>query len=135
VSWTLNETPGAGLRSGEPIAEAVSVLADLPVAGYLFNCTHPAAVAEGIRTLRALTDRPIWGYANRLNAFQEGWTLDNDVAMGLDTSVDVAAFVAVGIECVGAGATMIGGCCGVGPRFINALRDALEARGVNLETS
>ncbi len=55
--------------------------------------------------------------------------------MGLDTSVDVAAFVAVGIECVGAGATMIGGYCGLGPRFINALRDALEARGVNLETS
>ena len=130
VSWTLLETPGAGLRSGESIADAFALLNDLPIDGFLFNCTHPSAVTERIRSFRRLTDKPVGGYANRLNAREEGWTLDNEVPMGVDRSLDVSAFVAAGIECVDAGANMIGGCCGVGPEYIDALRAALDARGV-----
>ncbi len=56
VSWTLAEQPGRGLRSGESVAEAFTRLADLDVAAFLFNCTTPDAICEGLRQLSALTD-------------------------------------------------------------------------------
>lgn len=125
VSWTLDETPGAGLRSGEPISAAYQKLSSLPIAGFLFNCTHPEAVEEGIRTLKRLTDKPIGGYANRLNRVREDWTLDNDVVTGLRPDLDVAEFVQAAKRCVDAGATMVGGCCGISPSYIKALSQSL----------
>ncbi len=41
VCWTLDEVPGRGLRSGENIQQALDALADLDLAGYMFNCTSP----------------------------------------------------------------------------------------------
>lgn len=132
VSWTLDETPGQGLRSGETIAEALALLDGLPIAGFLFNCTHPEAVVDGVRALRQLTDKPVGGYANRLNRIQTNWTLDNEVTAGFRVNLDVASFVANALACVEQGASMIGGCCGIGPAYIDALREALEANGRRL---
>ncbi|MDE0191463.1 MAG: homocysteine S-methyltransferase family protein, partial [Gammaproteobacteria bacterium] len=74
VSWTLDETPGRGLRSGDTVKQAVDALAGLGVDGYLFNCTHPEAIEAGLRELKALTTKPIGCYPNRLNKVPEGWT-------------------------------------------------------------
>ena len=73
VSWTLDEMPGAGLRSGETVRDAVAALAGLEIAGYLFNCTHPEAIEVGLRELRRLTGKPVGCYPNRLNKVPAGW--------------------------------------------------------------
>lgn len=122
VSWTLNERPGGGLRSGERIADAVEVLAGLPIAGFLFNCTQPQAITAGLAELRELTDEPIGGYPNRMNPVAADWTLDNEVQTGLNEELGIDAFVAFAREWADLGARMIGGCCGIGPEYIAALR-------------
>lgn len=128
VSWTLNEEPGTGLRSGESVAEAHDRLDGLGIDAFLFNCTHPEAIEVALAELAALTDRPVGCYPNRLNAVPEGWTLDNDVVTGLRRDLTGDLYVASILRCIDAGATIVGGCCGIGPGDIRALRERLERK-------
>ena len=125
VSWTLDETPGRGLRSGENVKQALAALAGLSVGGYLFNCTHPEAVEVGLRELKTLTSKPIGCYPNRLNKVPEGWTLDNEITTGLRGDLPQHIYVAAMLRCIDAGATLVGGCCGIGPSDIRALGERL----------
>lgn len=125
LSWTLDEAPGKGLRSGETIAEAFALVEDLLLDALMFNCTHPLAVEAGLRELRALTDLPIGGYANTMNVVPRGWTLDSGtVGRRADKAPDLYAEAA--IRWIDVGATLIGGCCGVGPAHIAAIAKRLE---------
>ena len=127
VAWTLDETPGAGLRSGESVARALAELDDMAIDAYLFNCTHPEAIEVGIGELAALTDKPIGCYPNRLNRVPEGWTLDNDVVTGR-RDLPRQHYVASMLRCIERGASIVGGCCGIGPADIGALAAMLEAK-------
>lgn len=125
VAWTLDETPGRGLRSGETVKQAMDALAGLAVDGYLFNCTHPEAIEAGLRELKALTTKPIGCYPNRLNKVPEGWTLDNEITTGLRSDLPQHLYVEAMLRSIRAGATMVGGCCGIGPSDIRALAERL----------
>ena len=120
LSWTLNEEPGKGLRSGETIAQAFELIKNLPLDALLFNCTHPVAVEAGLKELRALTDLPIGGYANTMNAVPKGWTLDSGT-VGRREDRSPGLYAEAAIRWIDAGATLIGGCCGVGPEHIKAI--------------
>ena len=130
VSWTLNETPGAGLRSGETVAQAFAGLAHLEVDAFLFNCTHPEAIEAGLRELAPLTDKPTGCYPNRLNRVPEGWTLDNEVVTGARRDLPREMYVASILRCIEHGASIVGGCCGIGPGDIGALAEELGELGL-----
>ena len=125
VSWTLSERPGAGLRSSETVTDAYQRISDLEISGYLFNCTHPEAIEAALAELRTLTPSPMGGYPNRMNTVPEGWTLDNDLETGLRSELSIDVYVASMLRCIDAGATIIGGCCGIGPEYIRALNREL----------
>ncbi len=127
VSWTLNERPGAGLRNGDTVTDALKMLHDFEIAGYLFNCTHAEAILEALKELKKMTDKPIGAYPNRLNVVDPKWTLDNEIQTGMRADIDVDYFIGMAERFEAAGATIIGGCCGIGPEYIAALSDSLEA--------
>ena len=86
---------------------------------FLFNCTSPSAICAGIETLAALTDKPIGAYPNSYHV-PAGWTLDNDKPVEhRDMTQD--DFIGFARECRDKGASIIGGCCGVGPSHIDAM--------------
>ena len=126
VAWTLNEAPGTGLRSGESLSEAFEKIAPLDVAGYMLNCTQPEAIEVGLQQLRSLTDKPLGCYANRISEVPAGWTLDNELRTQRRTDLTTDYFVAACFRCIDQGATIIGGCCGIGPEDIMAFSRALE---------
>ncbi len=119
VSWTLSETPGGGLRSGESIADAVAATHGLGVDAYFLNCSTPETITPAIEALAALVDVPIGAYPNLLH-IPAGWTLDNEVATG-ERELEVADYLGFAEKWHDLGATIIGGCCGIGPRYIHAL--------------
>ncbi len=130
VSWTLHERPGAGLRSGESIEEAFRALDDLELDGFLFNCTHPDAIEAGVEQIVGLTDKPTGGYPNRFNV-PTGWTLDNEVLVERRTDFETEQFVRAAARCIEHGATLVGGCCRIGPEDIAALSAWLAQSGID----
>lgn len=131
VSWTLHEDESGRLRSGESIAQAASLLADLPVSGFLVNCCSPASVTRAVPLLTAATatQRRIGGYANTFHPIPADWRLDGDKTtdglISLRDDLDPDAYAAHAIRWLAAGATVIGGCCGTRPAHIRRLRSLL----------
>ena len=119
VALTLADQPGGGLRSGEGMEQVVAGLEPYNIDAFLFNCTDPSAISVALEQLAPLTDRPIGAYPNRFHV-PPGWTLDNDIQTEPTemTIEDYLRFVATWRR---SGASIIGGCCGVGPEFIAAL--------------
>lgn len=123
ISWTLDERPGEGLRSGESIGDAFAAVADLELDGFLFNCTTPEAIQAGLLILTTLTDRPIGGYPNRYHV-PDGWTLGQE-ALAHDELFSTRVFVDAAMQAFEIGASIYGGCCTVGPDDIAALSNAV----------
>jgi S-methylmethionine-dependent homocysteine/selenocysteine methylase len=124
ISWTLAETPGSGLRNGESVSAAFQAVSHLDIAGFLFNCAFPEAIEAALRELRPLTDKPLGCYPNRTNRIVENWTLDGGMKLGRRDDIDEQYFVAMSKRCIAAGASMVGGCCSIGPSYIAALAAA-----------
>lgn len=125
----LNESGQALLRSGETISDAVTAALRLSAEAVLFNCSRPevmaSAVAEARQTAgRHHSDLDIGVYAN---AFEPGDNRRgaNEGLSELRTDTDPQGYLRFAEEWVAAGATMIGGCCGIGPEHIAALSQAL----------
>ena len=106
---------GGHVRSGAPIEEAVAAVAGRRgVAAVGVNCTAPEHLPELVARIRAATELPVIAYPNSgegWDAAARRWT--GDPGAGLDGEA-VAGWVA-------AGATLIGGCCRVGPERIAAI--------------
>jgi S-methylmethionine-dependent homocysteine/selenocysteine methylase len=129
LAFTLDDVLGKGglpcLRSGEAVADAVTTAARLGAHAVLFNCSRPEvmgpAVTIAAQTLRALGDpagkTKIGVYANAFvpltvttaaNAELSELRIDVTPAIYLDWARDWAS----------RGASIIGGCCGIGPEHI-----------------
>lgn len=119
VALTLADEPGGGLRSGETMAEVVTALEPFSVDAYLFNCTDPSAISVALEELAPLTDKPTGAYPNRFHV-PAGWTLDNDIKTE-PTEMTVEQYLEFVDTWRQSGASIIGGCCGIGPEFIAAL--------------
>jgi S-methylmethionine-dependent homocysteine/selenocysteine methylase len=136
VAWTVDDADGARLRSGETLAEADAMLDGLPVAARLVNCSKPEAVDQALPGLAALGG-PAGGrcgaYANAFTEiaapFEPGTTVER-LAARKDMGPETYAGFAIGW--VGQGATIVGGCCEVGPAHIAEIARRLTAAGYEI---
>lgn len=140
ISYSLRDdaTPPADtvaqkpvLRSGEPVADAVKQAVNLGAKAVLFNCSMPevmeAAVIETRNTLDVLgADLPIGVYANAFTARgQDGAA--NEVLSEVRDDITPERYPLWTDLWVKAGATLIGGCCGIGSAHIAHLHARYKA--------
>ena len=116
LSWTLKEDKKDLLRSGESIEEAFKFAEKHNPEAYLFNCTDPNAISSGLEVLQKLTKKPIGGYPN-IFSVPDGWTLDNDVVT-LKNDLTKESFPSFCHTWQEKGASIFGGCCGIGPELM-----------------
>ena len=132
LSFSLSDEQPLTLRSGEPVSAALEAAEAERPDGFLFNCSFPEAIAEGIAYLKDQTHLPYGGYANAFSSvapLKPGGTVD---ALQARTDVSKQTYAAQVLQWVSDGATIIGGCCEVGPDYIAHLQDVLQAEGYRL---
>lgn len=106
------------LVSGETIAAATSVVEALGPDGLMINCTPAASLSVSLEQLAAATTLPLGAYGNVGHAEStSGWA-----ATEVITPAD---YVALARGWVGAGASLVGSCCGTNPHHTRALAAAL----------
>ena len=115
-TWVaLTAGPQANLISASTMAQLATLSVDQGAAAVLVNCT-PAI--DTLRFVKAVVESginvPVGAYANAGSPDDDiGWRADDD--LGFQTYANHAQ------EWVTAGASIIGGCCGTGPRHLAAL--------------
>lgn len=130
LSFTLEDTPltpgESRLRSGETVRQAADTAARLGAEALLFNCSQPEVMADAIRIARAAQPRLATGaYANAFTAQSSNAEANTDDAP-LREDVTPAAYLEFANRWVCLGATIVGGCCGIGPEHIRRLREKLS---------
>lgn len=133
LSFTLEDTRGhqkPQLRSGEPLAEAVLAASELGAEVLLFNCSRPevmrAAVACAKLTLQNHNQSlKIGVYANAFEPADEKMNAANEGLDGIRQDAAPPDYLRWAQEWVAAGASVVGGCCGIGPEHIRLLAEGL----------
>lgn len=129
VSFTLRDEAGrrrlAELRSGAAIETAVAAMRDRGAEAVLFNCSQPEVMQASVEATAALRDRParLGVYAN---AFIPEAESDDPYAgiSRLRDDVTPARYLDWVRGWIAAGADIVGGCCGIFPEHIAAIRAA-----------
>jgi S-methylmethionine-dependent homocysteine/selenocysteine methylase len=105
------------LLSGEPLLEAVQAAVELGPLAVLVNCLPARSVSACLPALRSAS-LPFGVYAN-LGV--------PDAVAGFRTSDDCSPeqFARLALSWIGAGARLVGGCCGTTPAHIAAIAHAL----------
>jgi S-methylmethionine-dependent homocysteine/selenocysteine methylase len=127
IAMTVDDQDGTRLRSGEHLAEAVAAVADHADA-VLVNCSAPEAVPAALPILAA-SARPFGAYANGFEKIAEGFLTAKPTVDALTSRRDLtpAAYAEFVLRWVDQGATIVGGCCEVGPKHIKEIHRRLLA--------
>lgn len=113
------------IRSGERVADAVTALLDSGVEAILFNCSQPEIIDDGIKVAHEILQEKqssiqLGAYANAFVA--EGNQGDaNEQVSAMRDDLDTEAYLNKAKGWAENGATLIGGCCGIGPKYIQRL--------------
>ncbi|KAG7386683.1 hypothetical protein PHYPSEUDO_015363 [Phytophthora pseudosyringae] len=150
VSFALNST--GQLRSGEDVVESVKSLIEfcahrielLPgevegksdlLCGILFNCSQPEDIAKALKQLKedpeladALKKREIrlGGYADRISPASKAGAMEESLVPGaLQSVVDMEVYSKFAMRWVDDGASIVGGCCGIPPEYLQRISEIL----------
>ncbi|MBD3645913.1 MAG: homocysteine S-methyltransferase family protein, partial [Pseudomonadales bacterium] len=124
VAFTVDDGDGTRLRSGESLIEAARDVIDAGAERVLVNCSVPEAVTTAMAELAGL-GVAFGGYANgftSIDKLEPGGTVD---VLEARKDLDPDAYAEHVLRWIEEGATMVGGCCEVGPAHIAALAERL----------
>ncbi|MFN3825287.1 MAG: homocysteine S-methyltransferase family protein [Pseudorhodobacter sp.] len=130
LSVTVEDGNGTRLRSGEPVADLAPLIARYNPAAVLVNCSVPEAMAAALAEV-ARFGLPFGAYANGFSHIAPAFLEASPTVKALDARHDLTpeVYARFAMDWVAMGATIIGGCCEVGPAHIAELARALRAAG------
>lgn len=111
------------LRSGETIEEAILTSIDLGASALLFNCSQPEEIEPVLDIVKNHTlPMPYGAYANAFEPIKRDQQANaEETTVRKDTTPE--NYLTFSQKWVDQGATIIGGCCGIGPEHIKKLND------------
>ncbi|WP_374384764.1 homocysteine S-methyltransferase family protein [Dongia sp.] len=117
------------LRSGESVVEAARFAAEAGAAALLFNCSQPEVMGSAIDAARAELKRlgadiKVGCYANAFPPQTEDAEANGSLS-DIRADLDPKGYLAFARDWQKRGAAIIGGCCGIGPEHIAAIKSTL----------
>ncbi|WP_417839301.1 homocysteine S-methyltransferase family protein [Tritonibacter scottomollicae] len=133
IAFSVMDEDGTRLRSGEPLSDVLPLLQAYEAAAVLINCSRPEAILPALAILKT-SDLPFGAFANGFDGIAEGFLQDAPTVDALSRRVDLGPqdYADHAMEWVAAGATIVGGCCEVGPDHIAELARRLRSAGHRL---
>jgi homocysteine S-methyltransferase len=133
LAFSVDDQDGTRLRSGEALQDVASLIATYKPAAVLLNCSTPEAIDTGLPVL-ATMGVPYGAYANGFTKISDGFKAEFPTVDALEARTDLtpAAYADYAMAWVAQGATIIGGCCEVGPAHIQEIAKQLRAAGHKL---
>ena len=133
IAFTLDDSDGQRLRSGESVAGCVEVARRGGAQAILANCSVPEVMGTALEVF-AEGELPFGAYANGFTHIDSAFLQDAPTVDVLTARQDLspASYTEFALEWVREGATIVGGCCEVGPDHIRHLAQALLGEGYEL---
>ena len=130
LSLTVNDRDGSRLRSGEMLADIRRLVDQYRPEAVLVNCSLPEVMAAALAIVAGF-GVPFGAYANGFTHIDEAFLTDRPTVDALDARTDLTPerYAAFAMGWVAQGATIVGGCCEVGPAHIAELARQLRAAG------
>jgi homocysteine S-methyltransferase len=128
LAMTVDDADGTRLRSGEPLADVFAMAR--AASAILANCSVPEAIDAAMGVL-ATGDKPFGGYANGFTKISDGFLGDKPTVDALTARQDLGpdVYARHAMSWIAQGATIVGGCCEVGPAHIARLAKEIRAAG------
>ncbi|WP_425930314.1 homocysteine S-methyltransferase family protein [Pseudomonas sp. NyZ201] len=119
------------LRSGESVQQAVLLAIELGASALLFNCSQPESMGAALRSARQVLNKEaaalsLGVYANAFAPVRED-AQANDTLLDIRADLGPEAYLQWAQQWVEEGASIVGGCCGIGPEHIARLDEYLQA--------
>ena len=128
LAVTVDDADGTKLRSGEPVEAVLDLHATWPYDALLVNCSFPEATTTALTRLSG-APVPLGAYANGFTGIPKSFLEPNPTVVVLEArhDLDPDAYCRHAADWVDLGATIVGGCCEVGPAHIQALAERFGA--------
>ncbi len=122
LSVSVDDDNGGLLRSGEAITDIFSVVKEFALDTLLINCSTPEAVSKALPFLVAKTAK-VGGYANGFSNIKSVFKDKGSTVDKLETRSDLSPKLYADFvdSWIALGATIVGGCCEVGPAHIREI--------------
>ncbi len=130
IAFTVDDSDGTRLRSGEDLRLLAPLIAEHAPAAVLVNCSRPEVIDAALEIIKEF-GRPFGAYANGFTQISEAYLQDKPTVDALEARVDLTpeAYAQYAMSWVDQGATIVGGCCEVGPDHIAKLAGQLTSAG------
>ena len=128
LALTVLDEDGTRLRSGEHLEDALDVLLPMGPDSVLINCSVPEAIDQALPIVADKTDR-FGAYANgfhSITALKPGGTVD---VLSAREELTPVVYTDMAVEWLNLGASILGGCCEVGPAHIEEMAHRASTLG------
>ncbi|MEM6636972.1 MAG: homocysteine S-methyltransferase family protein [Pseudomonadota bacterium] len=126
IAFSVDDTDGTKLRSGEPVAEVRPLIEQFAPDAVLINCARPEAVSQALPSVLPI-GLPTGAYANGFTYITTGFAKPGQTVAQLEARTDLTPdrYADFAEDWAEAGVTIIGGCCEISPAHIAAVHRRL----------
>lgn len=122
LAISVLDNDGTKFRSGEPVTDVLPLLSEFPIDALMINCSTPEAITDTVPLLKGAS-APLGVYANGFTKIEKAFQKPGASVDVLEERQDLDAnqYADFAARWINEGATIVGGCCCVGPAHIAEL--------------
>ena len=133
IAFSVDDFDGSKLRSGEKVEKIDLILTKFNPEAILINCSRPEVVATALEIISSFNIK-FGAYANGFTKITSGFLKEAPTVDALEERKDLnpESYSQFVMDWVNLGATIVGGCCEVGPDHIKLIAQKLNQSGFKI---